>query len=123
MTQPNNCLPKALEYAGRGWPVLPLHWNDNGRCSCGKPDCGSPGKHPLTAHGVKDASTNEADIRQWFSTWPQANVGIACGNDSKLIVVDLDDASAEKALSALAEYNGGLPSCSTVSTGKGSHRY
>lgn len=28
----------ALYYAQQGWPILPLHWPEDKRCSCGK-DC------------------------------------------------------------------------------------
>ncbi|MFC1806388.1 hypothetical protein ACFL09_05340, partial [Planctomycetota bacterium] len=43
-----SCLDAALGYASRAWRVLPLHsTRDSGRCTCGKPDCESPGKHPI----------------------------------------------------------------------------
>ncbi|MDW8069742.1 MAG: bifunctional DNA primase/polymerase, partial [Anaerolineae bacterium] len=41
-------LETALQYATRGWHVLPL-----------KPK----NKHPLTPHGVKDATTDPETIR------------------------------------------------------------
>ena len=47
-------LSQALEYADRGWPVLPLHTPVGDKCSCGDPDCSSIGKHPVTKHGCKD---------------------------------------------------------------------
>ena len=49
----------ALRAAERGWPVIPLHWVKNGKCSCGAQDCPNTGKHPLTEHGVNDATTDE----------------------------------------------------------------
>ena len=52
-------LEAALQFAQEGWPVLPVHIVDErGRCSCGKPDCHSPGKHPATPHGWRDATTD-----------------------------------------------------------------
>jgi len=54
----------ALAYAKRGVPVLPLHWPEDGACSCGDPDCPSPGKHPLTEHGKEDASTDPEIIKR-----------------------------------------------------------
>lgn len=88
----------ALHYATLGWCVFP--------CS---------GKEPLTAHGVKDASSDEATIRAWWSRWPDANVAVACGA-SGLVVVDIDDgAVGEAELAKLGE----LPETLTAETGSG----
>ena len=57
----------ALRYARRGWPVFPVHAVREGICTCGKADCDSPGKHPRTEHGFKDASVEGAKIRAWWS--------------------------------------------------------
>jgi hypothetical protein len=65
----------ALEYAGCGWPVLPLV---------------PRGKVPLVRHGLKDASTDPEQIHAWWQRWPAANVGIITGPASGLLVVDLD---------------------------------
>ncbi len=80
----------ALEYIKFGWKVLPLHTIRNRQCTCGKSDCSSPGKHPTTANGVKDASGDEADIRRWFSNGIAFNIGIATGSASGLVVLDID---------------------------------
>ena len=78
-TEPST-LEAALSYARKGWQVLPLHSiRPDGGCTCGNPGCGSPGKHPRTQHGVKDATTDEKLIRTWWSRWPDANVGVATG--------------------------------------------
>ena len=47
---------QADSYAQRQeWSVFPCHTvNSDGICSCGNPECDSPGKHPLTQHGFKD---------------------------------------------------------------------
>jgi hypothetical protein len=84
-----NMLDAALAYAQRGWAVLPLHTVRNGQCSCGNTTCSSPGKHPHTTHGVKDATTDKATIEQWWSQWPEANIGIATGAISRLVVLDV----------------------------------
>ncbi len=62
----NEPLDAALAYARRGWPVLPVHSaEDGGRCTCEKGrECDSPGKHPRTRHGVKDATTDEGQIKK-----------------------------------------------------------
>ena len=68
-------LEAALEYARRNWPVFPITPRAK--------------KLPLTRHGFKDASTDEHVIRAWWARWPDANVGIATGHRS-FVVVDLD---------------------------------
>ncbi len=85
-------LTAALDYAGRGWHVIPLHHvnDDDGRCSCRKSDCTSVGKHPRTKHGVKDGTTDPTIIRDWWTRWPNSNIGIVTGPSSKLWVLDLD---------------------------------
>jgi len=80
----------AVEYARRGWPVLPLHSiSGDGRCSCGREDCDSPAKHPRTMHGVKDATTDEDRIRAWWAQWPEANIGVSTGA-ATFVALDLD---------------------------------
>jgi hypothetical protein len=81
-------LEAALQYALRGWPVFPLHNMHQGQCTCGQP-CKSRAKHPRTRTGFKDASTDDQVIRGWWSKWPEANIGIATG-DRSFVVVDLD---------------------------------
>lgn len=76
----NAFLDAALSYAAEGWPVLPLFSPREGVCDCpdtykARGDC-TPGKHPRTAHGVKDASTDADKIRRWWTMWPAANVAI-----------------------------------------------
>lgn len=74
-------LDVALSYAQRGWAVFP--------CT---------GKRPRTEHGVKDATTDADQIRTWWTTWPNANIGLATGQVSGLYVVDIDDLDALSSL-------------------------
>jgi putative DNA primase/helicase len=63
----------------------------NGGCSCRKSKaCPSPGKHPLTPHGLKDASSDRAVIKPWWRDNPDANIGVVMGPKSGLIAVDID---------------------------------
>lgn len=87
-------LNAALAYASRGLPVFPLHDPTEGGCSCGSPDCSSPGKHPRTVDGVKAATTDAEQLAAWWSKWPRANIGLATG---ELVVFDLDGAEAIEA--------------------------
>lgn len=80
----------ALSYAERNWPVLPLHTPSNGICSCSRDQCNIPGKHPRTEHGLSEASTDEKQVKDWWSKWPDANIGILTGERSGLIILDVD---------------------------------
>src|SRR5260221_6684672 len=85
-------LVAALEYAQRGWPVLPLHGIRDGACTCGNPKCDKPGKHPRIKSGKEhsEATTDPDRIRTWWERWPDANVGIRTGVASGLIALDED---------------------------------
>lgn len=81
----------AIAYAHRGYRVFPVHWIcPDGKCSCRKHDCGSPGKHPIETGWQASATTDEETIVRWWSRYAQANVGIACGKGSNLTVLDVD---------------------------------
>jgi hypothetical protein len=81
----------ALDYASFGWSVFPCHSIRDGKCSCEENElCKKPGKHPRTMNGFKDATTNEAIIKEWWKKWPDANIGCATGEISGIVVLDLD---------------------------------
>ena len=83
----------AIKYARRGFPVFPVHTptGDEGRpCSCNTAQCERVGKHPRTERGVLDATTDETQIDRWWATWPHANIGLATGARSGVIVLDVD---------------------------------
>lgn len=83
-------LKAALWYASQGIYVFPIHSIVGGLCTCSAGSrCDSPGKHPRTAHGFKDATIDSNIITKWFSQWPNSGVGIATGQ-SNLVVVDVD---------------------------------
>ena len=109
----------ALEYAARGWLVVPLHSPTERGCSCGRTDCTSPAKHPRTAHGLKDASREPAIIREWWRRWPGANIGIVTGPESGILVLDVDGKTGEESLIDLERRGFHLPDTLTVRTGGG----
>ena len=82
----------ALNYAiSNGYPVFPCYSiTDSGTCSCGDTDCRSPGKHPLTSNGFKDATTIADQIEKWWMAVPEANIAIPTGAASGFDVVDVD---------------------------------
>jgi Bifunctional DNA primase/polymerase, N-terminal len=67
----------ALRYAAAGWPVFP---------------CWPGRKEPhgiLVPHGLKNATTDPAGIRRWWTACPDANVAIATGEPGP-DVLDVD---------------------------------
>ena len=81
---------EALKFAKLGWAVIPIHFVNENRCSCGNKSCSSVAKHPLTRNGSKDGSKDIATICNWWTKWPKANIGIVTGKSSGLFVIDVD---------------------------------
>jgi hypothetical protein len=109
-------LDAALAYARHGIPVLPVHTPAaDGRCSCGRPDCDRPGKHPRLRHGLTDASADPRRIEMWWARWPEANVGLRTG-----VVMDVADVDSPDGWHGLRHLLGGaLPAGPQVRTGGG----
>lgn len=98
-------LDAALGYAGRGLRVFP---------------CATGAKRPLTPNGFKSATTNPGQLREWWASWPTANVAVATGDG--LAVVDIDPRSGgHETLRAFVENVGGgqEPVTPEVATGGG----
>ncbi|MBX7070128.1 MAG: bifunctional DNA primase/polymerase [Microthrixaceae bacterium] len=113
-------LDAAVRYALAGRPVFPCHTPTPAGCSCGRPDCGSPGKHPRTRNGLHDATTDVGRIESWWSRWRDANVGVATGRVSGLVVIDIDPRHGGLAsMRALLDEHGPLPDGPRVRTGSG----
>ena len=114
----------ALAYGAAGWAVLPLAGTSAGECACRRP-CGHPAKHPITRHGVHDATTDAVLIREWWHRSPGANVGIATGATSGLVVVDVDlPRGGRESLRALAEAGHQLaPTLRSYTAGGGLHLF
>ncbi|HEY8597745.1 MAG TPA: bifunctional DNA primase/polymerase [Thermomicrobiales bacterium] len=97
----NPRLRAALDYAARGWAVFPLqHPTAEGECSCGRkcelfgkvtercaPD--GIGKGPFVHNGHLIATTETEKVREWWSVWREANIGINPAL-SGLVVIDVD---------------------------------
>ena len=120
-----NKIDAALDYARRGWAVFPCHTWTEGRCTCEGIGCSSPAKHPLTANGCKDATTDDELLVDWWTqTKGLANVAIATGESSGLVVVDVDPKSGGlDILADLEQTHGNLPLTPTVQTGSGGKHY
>lgn len=87
--------------------MFPVHSIEDGKCTCRKAGCNSPGKHPRTGQGVKDASNDSTTVENWLRTWPDTNWGLACGKESNVIVIDIDAKSG--GFPSLEEYENSRP--------------
>lgn len=101
-------LATALSYIARGWAVLPIRPRT---------------KLPATTHGLKDATRDEATVRDWWTRWPSAGVGIATGQASGLVVLDVDGEAGRRSLTLLEEKIGVLPQTLRSKTGRGEHLF
>src|SRR4029450_1316864 len=89
-------------YAALGFPVVPLHTPRPGGCSCRAGlDCPDPGKHPRLRSWRALASTDPAQVRDWWQRWPAANVGLATG--ARFDVLDVDGPGGEAERRSLIE--------------------
>lgn len=86
---------QALELASLGWHVFPLNRG---------------AKTPMAGgRGYLDATTDPDQIRAWWTRFPDANIGIACGA-SGLVVLDVDPRNGgEETLARLVAKHGPLP--------------
>jgi hypothetical protein len=117
-------LREALAAAAQGRLVIPLHNVVNDKCSCGDVKCKSQGKHPRTANGSKDGTTDPKVIRSWWKTWPNANIGFCTGADAGCFMVGPDGPAGIEALAKMEAQHGSLPRTPTVRSGSdGQHRY
>ena len=99
-------LDAALRYAEHGWPVHP---------------CGA-NKVPLVKDWPNAASTDEKQIREWWSKYPNAMIGVVTGPRSGLFVIDVDvkgGAPGLKSLAALEKECGKLPDTLSQTTPSG----
>ena len=123
-------LDYALAYARLGWAVLPVWSVDaHGQCRCGRANSEQghkAGKHPqsqLVPHGHQDATTDEERIRQWWSTDPEAGIGVSLA-ESGLLALDIDpqNGGAESLATLEAEHGVLHSDLTAVTQGGGEHR-
>jgi bifunctional DNA primase/polymerase-like protein/primase-like protein/AAA domain-containing protein len=114
----------AIAYARRNIKVFPCHDIEADReCSCGKLQCPSAGKHPRLKDWQGLATTDEGQIGKWWKEWPNANIGVKCGMDSDLTVLDVDGDEGRDTLRALELEHGELPETPIAITGSGGAHY
>ncbi len=110
-----SCSEYARAYARKGWATFPLYGirNDT-NCTCMRL-CDRPGKHPISLHGVKDATTNDQH-------WPSGcNIGLATGGSSGFVVIDVDGTRGKRSLYSLFAEHSRFPDTPVSITGNGTH--
>lgn len=94
-------LDEATSYLARGWSIFPICTPVGGTDRClqhGR--CTSPGKVPLVQWKMFQVERPTlAAIQGWWRRWPDANIGLATGELSGVVVLDLDgDIATREAL-------------------------
>jgi hypothetical protein len=98
----------ALWYGEHGWPVFP---------------CQPGGKQPSCAHGFHDATTDPDRIRAWWTTQPEANIGMPTGDNVDVFDFDGDPTGVWE-FGQAAITGGDLPRLRGVAaTPRGMHLY
>lgn len=100
-------LQAALELAEAGWAVFPVD-----RFT----------KSPLVAHGVYAATTDEAQLRAWWATYPDANPAVAV--PPNCVVLDVDPRKGgNETLERLEREHGPIQTLSVRTGGGGWHLF
>jgi putative DNA primase/helicase len=107
-----NMLAFALGYARKGYPVFPWHVVGDK-------------KVPLIKDWPNAATTDEKKIREWWTKWPEAGIGVPTGDSLGRFALDIDPRhGGDKSLAVLEEQHGPLPDTLEVFTGGGGwHRW
>ena len=104
---PTNRVDYAHKYASLGWYVFPCN-----------------GKIPLTPNGFKDAVVDIDKINEMWEAHPLANIGIATGAISRLVVLDVDKKNGgfESMKDIISTY-GALGDSVSVATANGGYHF
>lgn len=96
----------ALWYARRGWRVFP---------------CVPGDKRPALKKWQRLATAEPRQVETWWRIRPDANIGVACGPETGLFVIDVDQhgPDGEAGLAALEARLGPLPPTVEQRTGSG----
>ena len=107
----------ALQCVRWGFATFPLHYpvDRNGRlfCSCGSRQCKNEAKHPyprLAPKGLLSASKDPAAIERWWGPGVPYNIGARTGEESGVVVIDVDPRhGGDETLAELERRFGVLP--------------
>jgi len=102
-------LEAALDYAARGWHVFPVN----------------SAKEPLVERGLNAATTDEAQIRAWWTAMPNAAIGVRTGAISGIAILDLDMKGEDIAtiIADVEAIGGPIPKTAVSITGGGGRHY
>ena len=104
----------ALAYVNAGFGVIPLR---------------PRAKTPMTKHGLKDWTDDPGSVRAVWEKYPNANIGLVCGEPSGNVVVidvDKDDDAGYDGSESLDDWereHGKLPETACEVTGRGGIHY
>lgn len=98
----------ARRYAAAGWRIFPIE---------------PRGKQPLVKwQEHQSRAPTLAEVDAWWTNWPDANIGLACGHG--IVALDFDGFTLDQALAKLASERIPMPEdAPVVTTGKGVHVY
>jgi hypothetical protein len=105
MTDKKSFFDNAVYYSDFGWRVFPLRPKD---------------KKPMIKRWQVKATTNFDIINTWWHRWEDANIGIATGSESGIVVIDIDtEKGGDWSLAELVQDYGSIPDAPEVITGSG----
>jgi hypothetical protein len=104
----SDILRAALEYAEQGFSVIPLN---------GKKPATLPGGGEMHWKVYQSRRATRREIMSWAENGLLQNVGIVCGEISRLVVIDLDGLNAVQTFHA--RWSSVLPPTRVVKTGSG----
>lgn len=109
-----------LYYAELGWHTFLVHGiQANGKCSCLRPNCKSPGKHPVFSGDDRGATVDPVRIRREGMKHPDANIAVHLGL-SRLVCIDVDPRNGgNQTLADLEEQYERLDAAIVAETGGG----
>ena len=102
----------ALHYCRRGWSVIPLRFSGSVEDR----------KKPLldSWEAYQHTAATEEQVMDWWTRWPEANIGLVMGAASGLIALDLDGPNAVALLHHAKVF---LPKTAAVQTKRGYHAF
>ena len=108
-----NILEQALDYAQRGWRVIPIRPGEK--------------RPPMQSWQTIATTDTETIVTWWTGDYANHGIGIATGRQSGIFVLDIDDKEHNRGYDTLRELEdlyGPLPDTYTVITGSGgNHLY
>ena len=88
MTDSIPCLDAALDYLKRGWSVIPIENGGKRPVVVGYNEAGAQMR--FSWERFQESLPTEADVREWFRLWPNANIAVVTGAVSRIVILDVD---------------------------------